>query len=65
MEFENHDVLNVWRVERKMSRELWLVMLSAIGLTLMLRYMAPEAKSQPSPVTPKVAQKLGWCEVKK
>jgi hypothetical protein len=65
MKFENYDVLNVWHVERKMSRELWLVMLSAIGLTLVLHYMAPEAKAQPSPVTPRVAQELGWCEVKK
>lgn len=65
MEFDNHDVLNEWRIERNMRNELWLVFVTVLGLVLVLNYMAPEAKAPPSLVTPRVAQELGWCEVKK
>lgn len=63
MEFDNHDVIHEWRIERKMKNELWLVFVTAIGLTITLNYMAP-AKAEPVKLSPKVAQELGWCDGK-
>lgn len=63
MEFDNHDVLQVYNIERKMRNELWLVLVTVVALALTLRYLAPEKHDAPR-VTPSVARALGWCEVK-
>lgn len=61
MELENHDIMTEQRTPPIPLWAEWaLLVLLGLVLGLTLASMKPEPK--PLPMTPRVAQLLGWCE---